>query len=163
MNIKNWMETIDILTTPGVPTLVPAAYFAVDTFFWIGGFLITIGLVDQMMKAKSFLKFYGFSVLHRFIRIWPTYMLAILVYWKVAPYIFNGPIWYTFSIVTNSCSNGGILYNMFFIDNFANHGPQGMDYCFGWVIYISNIGMVSCSRFPTIFNHTIYNLRLFKE
>lgn len=45
MNIKNWMETLDILATPGVPTLVPAAYFAVDTFFWIGGFLITIGLL----------------------------------------------------------------------------------------------------------------------
>jgi hypothetical protein len=45
MNIKNWMETFNILTTPGLPTLVPAAYFAVDTFFWIGGFLVTIGLL----------------------------------------------------------------------------------------------------------------------
>jgi len=45
MNIKNWMETLDILTSPGLVTLVPAAYFAVDTFFWIGAFLVTIGML----------------------------------------------------------------------------------------------------------------------
>jgi peptidoglycan/LPS O-acetylase OafA/YrhL len=87
MNMKNWMETINIITTPGIATLVPAAYFAVDTFFWIGGFLVTIGMVDQLKKAKSFGKFYGFCILHRFVRIWPTYMLALLIYWKVSPYL----------------------------------------------------------------------------
>ena len=80
MNIKNWMETLDILMTPGLPTLVPAAYFAVDTFFWIGGFLVTIGLLDQIAKSKSFPKLYPGCVLHRFIRIWPTYLLAILIF-----------------------------------------------------------------------------------
>lgn len=118
MNIKNWMETLDILMTPGIPTLVPAAYFAVDTFFWIGGFLVTIGLLSQIVKAKSFAKFYFLSVLHRFIRIWPTYMLAILIYWKIAPYTSNGPIWLSYSLVASSCGDGGILWNMFFIDNF---------------------------------------------
>lgn len=48
MNIKNWMETAEIMQTPGLPTLAPAAYFAVDTFFWIGGFLVTIGLLSQV-------------------------------------------------------------------------------------------------------------------
>ena len=118
MNMKNWMETIEILRTPGIATLLPAAYFAVDTFFWIGGFLITIGLIGQMSKAKSFIPFYFGCVLHRFIRIWPTYMIAILFYWKIAPYILSGPIWLSFKIITNSCNNGGILWNMFFLDNF---------------------------------------------
>lgn len=137
MNIKNWMETIDILMTPGLPTLVPAAYFAVDTFFWMGGFLVTIGLLDQIAKSKSFLKFYGGCVLHRFIRIWPTYMLAILIFWQIAPFVSSGPIWQSFSMVASSCANGGILWNMFFLDNFENHGPNGMDYCFGWVIFLN--------------------------
>lgn len=133
MNIKNWMETLHILNTPGLATLVPAAYFAVDTFFWIGGFLVTIGLVDQMQKAKSFIKFYFGAILHRLIRIWPTYMLAILFFWQVAPYLSNGPIWMSYSYAAGSCNNGGILWNMFFIDNFEDHGPSGMNYCFGWV------------------------------
>ena len=133
MNIKNWMETIEILQTPGLPTLVPAAYFAVDVFFWIGGFLVTIGLLDQIAKSKSFVKFYFGCVLHRFIRIWPTYMMAILIFWQIAPYMGNGPIWNGYQFIANSCNNGGILWNMFFLDNFADHGPSGMDYCFGWV------------------------------
>lgn len=142
MNIKNWMETFDILTTPGLPTLVPAAYFAVDSFFWIGGFLVTIGLLNQIAKVTNFCKFYIGCIVHRLIRIWPTYMLAILIYWKVAPYVSNGPLWYSFSLVANSCNNGGILWNMFFIDNFGNHGPSGMDYCFGWVkIFLFRVGI----------------------
>lgn len=137
MNIKNWMETLDILATPGVPTLVPAAYFAVDTFFWIGGFLITIGLLDQLPKVKSFIKFYAGCVLHRLIRIWPTYALAILIYWKIAPYLSNGPMWLTFKLLANSCSNGGIAWNLLFVDNFGDHGPSGIDYCFGWGWYLA--------------------------
>jgi peptidoglycan/LPS O-acetylase OafA/YrhL len=133
MNVKNWIETIDILTTPGIVTLVAAAYFAVDTFFWIGGFLVTIGLLEQMEKMGKFLPFYITCIVHRLIRIWPTYILAILIFWKVAPYVSNGPIWLSFSLTSSHCDGGGFLWNMFFIDNFVNHGPFGLDYCFGWV------------------------------
>lgn len=80
--------------------------------------------------------FYFGSVLHRFIRIWPTYMMAILIFWKIAPYLGNGPIWSGYAFIASSCNNGGILWNMFFLDNFADHGPSGMDYCFGWVRFI---------------------------
>jgi peptidoglycan/LPS O-acetylase OafA/YrhL len=144
MNIKNWMETNDVLTTPGIPTLVPAAYFAVDTFFWIGGFLGIIGLLEQMKKMNGFIKFYIRCIIHRLVRIWPTYILAILIYWKIAPYISNGPIWYSFSLTTSHCNHGGFLWNMFFLDNFQNHGPFGLDYCFGWVLIYLYIGLVSC-------------------
>lgn len=137
MNIKNWTETLDILTNPGIVTMVPAAYFAVDTFFWIGGFLITLGMLDQVRKAKSFVKFYFGCVLHRFIRIWPTYMVAILMYWKIAPYLGDGPIWRSFYTLSCSCNDGGVLWNMFFLDNFEDHGPNGMDYCFGWGWYLA--------------------------
>lgn len=53
MNLKNWIDSNQILTSPGLVTLTPAAYFAVDVFFWIGGFLITIGLVSKMKKSKA--------------------------------------------------------------------------------------------------------------
>ncbi len=96
MNIRNWMDSIDILTTPGLTTLGPAAYFAVDVFFWIGGFLVTMGMLDQMKKRIKFIPFYFGCIVHRFIRIWPTYMIAILMFWKVAPYFGSGPIWPTF-------------------------------------------------------------------
>lgn len=92
-----------------------------------------MGMLEQFKKVKSFAKFYFGAVLHRFIRIWPTYMLAILIFWKIAPYTGDGPIWRTYYTVSCSCNDGGVLWNMFFIDNFEDHGPNGMDYCFGWV------------------------------
>jgi len=83
---------------------------------------------------KSFSKYYIGIIVHRIIRIWPTYMVALFFYWKVAPYIGDGPIWRNFYNMTKACDNGGFLWNMFFIDNFGYHGPMGLDYCFGWVI-----------------------------
>lgn len=49
----------------------------------------------------------------------------------------SGPIWPYFSNITASCDNGGVLWNVFFIDNFGDHGPSGQDYCFGWGWYLS--------------------------
>lgn len=132
-NIKNWTEGLDIITKPGITTMAPAAYFAVDTFFWVGGFLITIGMLDQLKKVKNFIKFYFGAVIHRIIRIWPTYMLSILLFWKIAPYFGDGPIWKTFYNLTCPCNDGGVFWNMFFLDNFGDHGANGLDYCFGWV------------------------------
>lgn len=136
-NIKNWTEGLDLLTTPGIATIIPAAYFAVDTFFWIGGFLITMGMLEQLKKKSNFFLFYAQSVIHRFIRIWPTYMVAILMFWKIAPFLQGGPIWPIFYKLSCTCNDGGVLWNMFFIDNFEDHGPNGMDYCFGWGWYLA--------------------------
>lgn len=145
MNIRNWMDGLNILTTPGISTLTPAAYFAVDVFFWIGGFLVTMGMLDQMKKKIKFIPFYIGSIVHRFIRIWPTYMVAILIFWKVAPFFGDGPIWKTFYNLSCECNNGGVLWNMFFVDNFGDHGPNGRNYCFGWVILFLISGLVSRS------------------
>lgn len=134
MNMRNWMDSINILTTPGIATLGPAAYFAVDVFFWIGGFLITMGMLDQMKKRIKFIPFYFGCIVHRFIRIWPTYMVAILMFWKIAPYFGNGPIWSTLYSMASECNDGGVVWNMFFVDNFGDHGPNGRQYCFAWVI-----------------------------
>ena len=142
MNIRNWMDGLNILTTPGLTTFAPAAYFAVDVFFWIGGFLITMGMLDQMKKKIKFIPFYFGCILHRLIRIWPTYMIAILIFWKIAPYFGDGPIWNAFYQFTSECNNGGVVANMFFVDNFGDHGPNGRKYCFAWVCFIFISGLV---------------------
>jgi peptidoglycan/LPS O-acetylase OafA/YrhL len=64
-------------------------------------------------------------------------MMAIIIYWQIAPFLLSGPIWSSFNALASSCNNGGIVWNMFFIDNFGNHGPSGMDYCFGWGWYLA--------------------------
>lgn len=77
------------------------------------------------------------ALIHRFVRIWPTYLVAILIFWKIAPLLGNGPIWNTYSIFAGKCDNLGALWNLLFIDNFMDHGASGMDYCFGWGWYLA--------------------------
>jgi hypothetical protein len=83
-------------------------------------------------------------------------MAAILFFWKIAPLTMSGPIWPAFQLIANSCNNGGILWNMFFIDNFEDHGPSGMDYCFGWVKYLNKLGLVFGSRFSIFHYYSFY-------
>jgi peptidoglycan/LPS O-acetylase OafA/YrhL len=64
-------------------------------------------------------------------------MIAILIYWKVAPFLLSGPMWPAYNSLAGACNNGGVLWNMFFIDNFGDHGPSGLDYCFGWGWYLA--------------------------
>ena len=52
---------------------------------------------------------------------------------------------------------------MFFIDNFGDHGPNGRQYCFGWVSFYSISGMVFSSRFPTFLDHSFLVIYLQKE
>ncbi len=136
MNVRNWVSEIDILETAGIPTILCAAYYGVDVFFWIGGFLLTIGLLEKI-NPKKFVPNYLMLIVHRLIRIWPTYLAAILFYWKVMPLMGDGPIFPLYSRIVNECDHGGFLYNIFFIDNFQNHGPSGQKYCFGWGWYLA--------------------------
>jgi len=64
-------------------------------------------------------------------------MIAVLFFWKIAPLTMNGPIWPFLTDITNNCNNGGVLWNVFFIDNFGDHGPSGQDYCFRWGWYLA--------------------------
>jgi hypothetical protein len=124
-----------------------------------------MGMLEQLKKKKNFFLFYVECVVHRFIRIWPTYMVAILMFWKIAPFLQGGPIWPIFYKLSCTCNDGGVLWNMFFIDNFEDHGPNGMDYCFGWVrnnlfrggiwlsIFNSSLSpLFSCTPIPKIKN-----------
>jgi peptidoglycan/LPS O-acetylase OafA/YrhL len=63
-------------------TLLPAAYYAVDTFFFVGGFLAAVLLLEKLTKLMT-IKFSLVPAmwLHRFLRIWPTYAFCIIIFW----------------------------------------------------------------------------------
>jgi hypothetical protein len=33
-------------------------------------------------------------ILHRLLRIWPTYATTIFIFWKIVPYVGGGPRWF---------------------------------------------------------------------
>ena len=78
---------------------------------------------------------YGFAIFHRYCRIIPAYLVAIVIYWKVVVLTGSGPLWPNFVDRTSDCQY--MWRNILFIENlFSMWGD--MHYCFGWGWYLSN-------------------------
>jgi peptidoglycan/LPS O-acetylase OafA/YrhL len=65
---------------------------AVDSFFWLSGFLQGYLMTQQFNSHKKVN--YIMLVVHRFIRILPVYMFVVLVTWALSKYMGSGPMWY---------------------------------------------------------------------
>jgi peptidoglycan/LPS O-acetylase OafA/YrhL len=66
--------------------------YSVDVFFFVGGFLLAYGFLKEKDKIKSNSK-YGLAILNRYLRIVPSYFIAIMIYYSVYPHLGNGPFW----------------------------------------------------------------------
>lgn len=78
---------------------------------------------------------YGFAIFHRYCRIIPSYLIAILIYWKIVTLTGSGPLWQ--DLIDRSADCQYLWRNMLFIDNlFSLWGDS--KYCFGWGWYLSN-------------------------
>jgi len=76
--------------------LVPAAFFAVDSFFWMGGLLTGVALIGQMRRLGArWWKLYPVYVLGRWLRLTPLVGLAILWVIGIGPSLGDGPFWQT--------------------------------------------------------------------
>jgi peptidoglycan/LPS O-acetylase OafA/YrhL len=73
-----------------------------------------LGLQQMDSTAGHFpwIKFY----VHRLWRLTPTYTVALLIYWKLMPYIGDGPLWANVSDNTN-CDDYWWT-NLLYINNF---------------------------------------------
>lgn len=71
--------------------LVLSAFFAVDVFFYIGGFLVAYSFLRNNMK--SIMK-YPLAIVHRLLRFWPSYIMAMVVYYGIMLHTGSGPLWY---------------------------------------------------------------------
>ena len=71
---------------------VLSAFFAVDVFFYIGGFLVAYSFLRNSMKSS--LK-YPLSIVHRILRFWPSYIMAIIIYYSIFLHTGDGPLWWS--------------------------------------------------------------------
>jgi len=121
--------------TNGWGLLIPnAALYAVDVFFYMSGFLFAyIGLGKLKKMKPNALNYFGLGF-HRFLRIWPTYAFAVIFFWRVLPYLGEGPMWFKMTYYTQLCE-GNAWKNLVLLDDFL---VDSADYCFGWGWYLSN-------------------------
>jgi len=111
-----------------------AAFFGVDVFFLLSGFLQGFQLTNKLKKTPLTFKAYFDLIRHRWIRLAPTYFIAILLYWKIAVHFGEGPLWYQFTNRAQQCGDSW-WKNILFLDNVLNTGSQ--HYCFNWGWYLA--------------------------
>ena len=114
--------------------IIQNANLSVDTFFFISGFLNSMGLCTLFMNKSRYVSKILLAYLHRYIRLFPYNVLVILLSTYIVP---------TFSSTIGSLEAGnqrmycerGWWMNLLYIQNLF----YGSDYeCAGWTWYLAN-------------------------
>lgn len=110
--------------------LVPlGAFFAVDIFFYLGGFLLGYVFFSQLKKNNVGL--YFMAMVHRLLRFYPSYITAILIWYQIFPHLGSGPFWPQVDRFVEPCNF--MWRNILFIDNMWDKFS-----CLPWAWYLSN-------------------------
>lgn len=131
---------------------VVGAFLAVDVFFFIGGFLVAYSFMRE--KSKSILK-YPFAIIHRVLRFWPSYLMAIAIYYAVYIHTGDGPLW------GDNMTLGQIPYceeawkSILFVDNLVYNGEK---MCMGWGWYLQNDMQIFIFSLLFIFLYTKHKI-----
>lgn len=105
------------------------AFFAVDIFFYLGGFLLGYVFFTQLKRNNVLI--YLMAMVHRLLRFYPSYITAILIWYQVFPQSGTGPFWPLVERFVEPCH--GMWKNILFIDNMWQEFS-----CLPWAWYLSN-------------------------
>ena len=117
---------------------VTNAFFAVDSFFYISGFLVAYLTFREMQRRNGSFPFLTYY-LHRILRLTPTYMFVLFFYWLLTHHLAKGPR------VPSVVGPGSDQYekcssywwtNLLYINNF--YPTDFGDMCMGWTWYLAN-------------------------
>ncbi|KAK3254732.1 hypothetical protein CYMTET_36065 [Cymbomonas tetramitiformis] len=87
------------LATDTSTQILASAFFSVDTFFWLSGFLTTYSLLkrttaNEALQGKAFFtKLYPLSIAARWLRLTPIYAFVMAFYGLLQPTFSGGPGW----------------------------------------------------------------------
>ena len=115
-------------------TFVQGAFYAVDAFFCMAGFLGTYVLLVKLEKSKGKINI-PLAYFHRWYRLAPALALLILLFQYVLPFVVHGPLAFGFNSILPACEKYW-WSALLFINNLY---PWKMnDQCVGWVWYLAN-------------------------
>ena len=73
-----------------------AGMYSVDICFTLGGFFVAF----IMLRQKITFKICGLGILQRALRIWPAYILTMILFYSLVMKMGSGPFWRKFEPTT---------------------------------------------------------------
>jgi peptidoglycan/LPS O-acetylase OafA/YrhL len=105
------------------------AIYVPDILFFISAFIFSKKAFAYAVTVDNFhsniLKLFK----SKFVRIYPLYIAAILIFWTITPTIHAGPIWYVYQTETAVCNSAWWRVFML-IDNWFVNG------CYDWAWFV---------------------------
>ena len=117
--------------------ILPAAEFAVDTFFWLSGFLgatLMLKVAYKAARKKSF-TWIPAAIIQRYIRLTPAYAYVVFMWWKVERVLGRGAQWSHQRMMYKACAKWWWT-NFLYINNLVPFNNPGT--CYGVAWYLPN-------------------------
>ncbi|KAH8268347.1 hypothetical protein KR026_005456, partial [Drosophila bipectinata] len=113
------LNTLDLVAWVAEPfsSFMVHGYFSVDSFFVLGGMLVSMIVLRTMEKSKGKLNPF-LMYLHRIIRILPVVAIAILIYMRMMPVVSGGPMFKGGYHATHACEKNW-FWTLLFVQNYA--------------------------------------------
>lgn len=125
--------------------IILSAFFAVDVFFYIGGFLVAYSFLRNSMK--SIMK-YPLAIAHRLLRFWPSYIMAMIIYFGIMIHTGYGPLWSKLQTVGQFQYCKSLWKPILFVDNILGNGER---MCMAWGWYLQNDMQIFIFSIPILF------------
>ncbi|KAL6073237.1 Transmembrane protein NRF-6, variant 2 [Balamuthia mandrillaris] len=109
-----------------------SAPLAVDTFFFIAGFLLGFLSLKELKKTRGRFNWFLYYF-HRVWRLSPLYFFLLFVYWKLAPSLGSGP---KFHSAMDAYCDEYWWTNLLYIQNF--YPTELNKECMNWTWYLAN-------------------------
>ena len=106
--------------------------FSVDSFFLIGGLLLSFLNIREIKRRDGKFPFVYFYI-HRLVRLSPTYYFATFFSFKILPYMGSGPLWFFNNV--HLCEKYWWA-NILYINNF--YPTNYLDICYLPTWYLAN-------------------------
>ncbi|XP_055947333.1 nose resistant to fluoxetine protein 6-like [Argiope bruennichi] len=106
-------------------------FFCVDSFFVLSGFLVGYVYFQHAQKTDGKIPWLYFYA-HRYIRLTPVYVIVMLFFATISPFLGSGPLWPEETVV-QACKDYW-WWNLLYINNFQ---PQTEE-CMPWSWYLAN-------------------------
>lgn len=137
--VDNPNELTEKLSENVLFSVVVGGTFAIDTFFFLSGFLASYsvfvpGTCGQSQHEDMTVRFFVMYILRRVLKVLPLYTLVVCTYMFIVPQVSGGPFWYTFLALVKPCKRNWWT-NFLYVNNV--YPWEARDVCMEWTWYLS--------------------------